>query len=178
MTKNLLTMLCASMMSIPLVSCSPSPDNSKIMLLTSPAFQNEGFIPAQYTCDDSDISPPLEWSEVPEGTLSFVLIVDDPDAVPVAGFVWDHWILYNIAPNIRSIAENSTVGTKGITSFKRTGYGGPCPPNGEHTYFFKLYAVDINLKFDTTPKKEILEEAIKGHVLAKAELKGRYNRNR
>src|SRR3989344_3433027 len=143
------------------------------MTLTSPAFKYNGTIPAKYTCDGDDISPPLEITGVPEGAQSLVLICDDPDA---PGGTWVHWTMWNIAPGTTQIAESSTPAgaTEGVTSFGRTGWGGPCPPSGTHRYFFKLYALDT--VFDLTPKANsvALEAAIKGHVLAQCELVGRY----
>ncbi len=154
-----------------------------IMILTSSAFQHQGLIPAKYTCDGDDISPPLQWSNEPKGTKSFVLIVDDPDAIAVAGFVWDHWILFNIPSTIHDIKEHSSVGIEGVTSFGKPGYGGPCPPNGTHAYHFKLYALDtmVTLKKSLPAGrqgalKSQLEKAMKGHVLAQAELLGKYDR--
>ncbi len=146
------------------------------MKLVSPSFTDNSLIPELHTCDDQDISPELHWSEVPKGTESFVLIVDDPDAVPVAGFVWDHWILFNIPAEIRSIAENSSQGKEGMTSFDKTGYGGPCPPNGEHLYVFKIFAVDSLLDVPAQSDKKTLQEAMEGHILDQAVLRGRYDR--
>lgn len=153
------------------------------MILTSPAFTHQGSIPSKYTCDGEDISPELQWDQVPKGTKSFALIVDDPDALPVAGFVWDHWILYNIPAGIRAIPENASRGVEGITSFKKTAYGGPCPPDGVHTYHFKLYALDkmVTLKKSLPAGRQDasgsdLKKALKGHILSQAELLGKYDR--
>jgi Raf kinase inhibitor-like YbhB/YbcL family protein len=148
------------------------------MDLTSPAFENGGNIPSKYTCDAENISPPLAWSEVPEGTVSFVLIHDDPDAIPVAGHVWDHWILFNVPTDVTSIPENSTVGTEGETSFGKTDYGGPCPPSGEHRYLFKLYALRTTLDLPKGSTKKEIEDTIAGDILAEAELVGLYHRAR
>lgn len=148
------------------------------MKLISTAFAHNGNIPAKYTCDGADVSPPLAWTEVPEGSKSFVLIHDDPDAVPVAGYAWDHWILYNIPAETRSIPENSSVGTEVTTSFGTAKYGGPCPPNGEHKYYFKLYALDTMLNLKNPRGKKDVEAAMKGHILAQAELIGKYNRKK
>jgi len=166
------------LISIFLIGCTSS--NPITMNLSSPAFENAGNIPSKYTCDGDNISPELNWSEVPEGTESFVLIHDDPDAVPVAGYVWDHWILYNIPANTSSIPENSSVGQQGMTSFGKTGYGGPCPPDssGKHKYFFKLYALDSSLDLPAEPDKSQIEEAMEGHILAQAELTGNYDRTK
>jgi len=146
------------------------------MKLNSPAFSAGSSIPGKYTCDGEDVSPPLEWSNVPAETKSFVLICDDPDAIPVAGHVWDHWVLYNIPADTSSIAENSSAGTEGMTSFGKTCYGGPCPPNGKHLYFFKLYALDTTIELPAGATKEQVEKVMKGHVLAQAELKEYYDR--
>lgn len=149
-----------------------------LMKLTSTVFVHNSNIPTKYTCDGIDVSPPLSWTEVPDGTKSFVLIHDDPDAVPVAGYVWNHWILYNIPATVRSIPENSSAGTEVTTSFGTAKYGGPCPPNGEHKYFFKLYALDTMLSIKNPKSKKDLEAAMKGHILAQAELTGKYNRKK
>lgn len=152
--------------------------NKPSMKLISSAFTHNGNIPAKYTCDGADVSPPLAWTEVPDGVKSFVLIQDDPDAVPVAGYVWDHWILYNIPANVRAIPENTSVGTEVMTSFGTAKYGGPCPPNGEHKYFFKLYALDTMLKLKNPRRKKDIETAMKGRILTQTELIGNYNRKR
>lgn len=149
-----------------------------IMKLMSSAFAHNGNIPAKYTCDGADVSPPLAWAEVPDGVKSFVLIHDDPDAVPVAGYVWDHWILYNIPATVRSIPENTSVGTEVTTSFGSAKYGGPCPPNGEHKYFFKLYALNTMLDIKKPGGKKDVETAMKGHILVQTELIGKYNRKK
>jgi|WetSurMetagenome_2_1015567.scaffolds.fasta_scaffold197880_2 Raf kinase inhibitor-like YbhB/YbcL family protein len=155
-------------------------DSKMSINLTSTAFKHEGMIPSQYTCDGLDISPQLAWSNVPEGTKSFALICDDPDA-PVGD--WVHWVLYNIPPATREIAEKITNAEKlpsgalhGKTDFNRYGYGGPCPPGGTHRYFFKLYALDSTLTFKEAATKKTLLEAMKGHILGQAELMGKYKR--
>ena len=150
------------------------------MNLESSAFAADGLIPPQYTCDGQDISPPLSWSAPPEGTQSFVLICDDPDA-PLRTFV--HWVVYNLPPEIRGLSEaaafESTLqsgGIQGINDFRKIGYGGPCPPRGAHRYFFKLYALDIQLELKPGVTKTQVIKAMDGHVLASAELIGRYAR--
>ncbi len=145
------------------------------MEIKSPAFKNKQSIPAKYTCDGKNISPPLEINDLPENTKSLVLISDDPDAP--AG-TWIHWTVWNINPRTRKIPEaNIPQGAvQGITSFGTSGYGGPCPPSGSHRYFFKVYALDTKLDLDSSAKIEDLESAIKGHVLDKAELIGTYER--
>lgn len=152
------------------------------MKLTSTAFAHNGEIPAQYTCEGRDRAPPLAWSELPAGTRSLALIVDDPDAPDPAApkMTWVHWVLYDIAPTAAGLADGGhelPAGTRdGLNDWKRTGYGGPCPPVGRHRYFFKLYALDTALSFAHPPSKPQLEQAMKGHVLAQAELVGTYAR--
>jgi hypothetical protein len=154
--------------------------------LTSSVFQHGGAIPSRYTCDADDISPPLVWSGVPPTAKSLALIVDDPDAPdPKAPrMTWVHWILYNLPPTASGLPEQVTPnhlppGTlQGINDWKRSGYGGPCPPIGRHRYFHKLYALDVVLPDLKTPVKSALEHAMKGHVLAEAQLVGTYERGR
>lgn len=149
--------------------------------ITSDAFQEQGNIPKKFTCDGADLSPALKWTEPPGGSQGFALISDDPDA-PMG--TWVHWVIYDIPGNARGLAEGipkqETLpdGTKqGITDFGRVGYGGPCPPPGKpHRYFFKLYALDTKLNLPPRKKKDDLLKAIKGHVLAEAELIGLYKR--
>lgn len=145
------------------------------MRIISSAFTHNSRIPAQYTCDGANINPPLEFFDVPNNAESLVLIVDDPDAP--AG-TWVHWTLWNMQPGRTEILEdNSPVeANEGMTSFGKTGYGGPCPPAGEHRYFFKLYALDCEIELDATAEVEELEKAIEGHVIAQAELVGVYER--
>jgi Raf kinase inhibitor-like YbhB/YbcL family protein len=143
-------------------------------------------IPARYTCDGQDISPPLQWSGIPTEAKSLVLIVDDPDAPDPAApkMTWVHWVLYNIPVDTPGLEENISSaslpgGTKeGINDWGRKGYGGPCPPIGRHRYFFKIYALDTVLTDLQQPTKIQVEEAIAGHILAKAELVGMYQRIR
>jgi Raf kinase inhibitor-like YbhB/YbcL family protein len=151
------------------------------LTLTSSAFSDKGSIPAKFTCDGNDLSPPLAWDGVPDGTKSFALIVDDPDAPdPKAPKrVWVHWVLYNITAETRQIAEASAppAGTRdGKNDWGRTGYGGPCPPIGRHRYFFKLYALNAILPDLATPTKTELEKAMQGRVLEKVEIIGTYER--
>ena len=142
------------------------------LTVTSPAFENSGFIPAKYTCDGDDMNPPLNIKDIPEGTKGLVLIVDDPDAP--AG-TWDHWVVWNI-PVMERIEENSVQGVEGLNSFQRHSYGGPCPPSGTHRYFFKVYALDIKLDLNPNSRKKDIERAMKGHILAKGEVVGLYKR--
>ncbi len=150
------------------------------MKLTSPAFEEGGKIPPQYTCDGKDISPPLQWSEVPAGTKSFALICDDPDA-PMG--TWVHWVIFNIPDSVRQLPEAVPTtehlkdgSMQGTNDFKRSGYGGPCPPGGTHRYYFKLYALDTVLNLKAGATKAQLLEAMKGHILAEAQLMGKYGR--
>lgn len=142
--------------------------------LSSPTFTNGGTIPAEYTCDGKDGSPALLWRGAPEGTKSFALIVDDPDA---PNGTWVHWTVWNIAPNVSAISARSVPprATEGMTSFGKTGYGGPCPPSGVHRYFFKLYALDTMLNLPLTTTARGLEAAMQGHVIKKVELMGKYS---
>ena len=150
--------------------------------LESSAFAHEGEIPRKYTCQGDDISPPLSWSGLPKGTKSLVLIVDDPDAPDPAApkMTWVHWVLYDIPPSAKGLAEAESElppGTKqGLTSFKKTGYGGPCPPIGRHRYFHKLYALDSTLSNLNQPDKDAVVAAMKGHVIGQVELIGTYKK--
>ncbi len=147
------------------------------MKLTSPAFQNNQEIPSKYTCDGSNISPPLEISEVPIEAKSLVLIMDDPDAIKPANKVWDHWIIFNIPPTTNKIEEGKEpIGVHGKGTSNNLKYQGPCPPDATHRYYFKLYALDSNLSVIEGASKQQVEEAMKGHVLAQATLMGVYSR--
>ena len=150
------------------------------MELKSTAFEPGGLIPAKYTCDGQDMSPPLTWSDPPAGTKSLALISDDPDA-PVG--TWVHWVIWNIPADARAFEENlpkaaslSNGARQGTTDFRRIGYGGPCPPSGTHRYFFKLYALGTTLNLPASTTKKDLEQAMHGHILAQAELIGKYRR--
>jgi len=154
------------------------------MIITSPSFTHHRMIPARHTCDGVNISPQLAWTGVPAGTKSLALIVDDPDAPDPASpkMTWVHWVLYDMPASAGGLAEgvaekNLPAGTmQGINDWHRTGYGGPCPPIGEHRYFFKLYAMDIALADLKHPAKAALEKAMRGHVIEQAELIGLYQR--
>lgn len=149
--------------------------------LRSPAFAEGGDIPRKFTCDGPDVSPELVWDEGPAGTQSYSLIMDDPDAP--AG-TWVHWVYYNIPSSARGVPENVPKvaevkggGTQGRNDFGRVGYGGPCPPRGPaHRYFFKLYALNGKLALKPGATKAEVEKAMKGHILAEAQLMGRYRR--
>lgn len=149
------------------------------MKLSSKAFSNGGSIPSLFTCEGKDINPALDISEVPEEAKSLALIVDDPD-VPERvrkDRLWVHWVVYNIDPKTVKIAENAPPFAKfGKNSDQQKEYMGPCPPDGEHRYFFKLYALDTLLELPEGATKEELLHAMEGHILAKAELMGRYNK--
>src|SRR5215212_7134702 len=149
--------------------------------LSSPAFAHDEPIPERYTCDGANVSPPLMWSGVPDDTISLALIVDDPDApdpkAPTHTYV--HWVLYDIPPTTTALGPDDPLpagAREGVNDWKRTGYGGPCPPIGRHRYFFKLYALDTTLPDLDSPTKAELEKAMQGHVLASAELIGTYQK--
>ncbi len=152
------------------------------MQLSSTAFADGGEIPARYTCEGSDVSPPLAWTGVPERARSLALIVDDPDAPDPAApkMTWVHWVLYDMPSQAGSLPEGGRPlpeGTReGLNDWKRTGYGGPCPPVGRHRYYFKLYALDTLLNDLRKPKKGDLEKAMQGHVIAQAEMIGTYRK--
>ena len=152
--------------------------------LTSPAFAHQGEIPARFTCEGEDVSPALAWTGVPAGAESLALVMDDPDAPDPRApkTTWVHWVLYDLPVSAGGLPEQVAprdlpAGTReGLNDWKRTGYGGPCPPIGRHRYFFKLYALDIVLPDLRNPTKARLEQALDGHVLARAELVGTYEK--
>jgi len=149
--------------------------DSGVMRIQSTDFEPNGPIPARFTCDGENISPKLSVSGVPEDAVSLVLVVDDPDA-PMG--TWVHWLVWNIPPQTVEIASAAVPAgsVEGVTSFGRSGYGGPCPPSGTHRYFFKLYALDQNLSLTAAAKVQELDAAMSGHVLDKAGLVGVYGR--
>jgi hypothetical protein len=159
----------------------PTPQGDVAQIeITSIAFEDGGTIPQQYTCDGPDISPPLRWDAVPEGTQSIALIADDPDA-PSGTFV--HWVLYNLPADVRELSEDlpneqtlTNGATQGINDFGKIGYGGPCPPSGTHRYFFKLYALDTKTDLPPGESKSDLLGAMEGHVLGQGQIMGRYTR--
>jgi len=164
--------------------CRNGPANGEETMalnLSSKSFAAGENIPKQFTCDGEDRSPELHWNEPPVGTKTFALIADDPDA-PVG--TWVHWVLFNLLPDTRSLPEalpkkDALAGgaAQGQNDFGKTGYGGPCPPPGKpHRYFFKLYALDSTVTLKSGTTKSDLERAMKGHILAQAELMGRYGR--
>jgi Raf kinase inhibitor-like YbhB/YbcL family protein len=150
--------------------------------LTSPAFSSGGPIPQKYTCQGEDISPALAWGDPPAGTKSFALIVDDPDA---PGGTWVHWLVYNLPPETRELAEGASKSSggaqlpagavQGTSSFKRGDYGGPCPPSGQHRYYFRMVALDTLLDASPMDKKALLQ-AMDGHILAQGEWMGVYQK--
>lgn len=156
------------------------------LTLRSTAFQQNGAIPRKHTCDGEDLAPPLEWRGAPPATRSFALIVDDPDAPDPAApkMTYVHWVLYDLPPATTSLPEGAKSGSlpagtrEGTNDFKRTSYGGPCPPIGRHRYFFKLYALDVTLGDLGKPTKPQVEAAMKGHILEQTELMGTYERSR
>ncbi len=149
--------------------------------VTSSAFKEGGMIPAKYTCDGADVSPPLQWDAVHEGTQSVALICDDPDA-PMG--TWVHWVLFNLPGTTSSLAEKvptdktlASGAKQGTNDFRKIGYGGPCPPGGTHRYFFKIYALDTQLDLPAGADKARLLKAMQGHILAQGELMGKYKRS-
>lgn len=149
--------------------------------LTSNAFGNNGIIPAEHTCtsEGQDTSPPLNWINIPEGTKSLALIMDDPDAP----FGWVHWVMYNIPAsktglpvNVRKAGQLPDGTLQGMNDFKRLGYGGPCPPSGTHRYYFRIYALDTVLEPYPNMTKQNLVQLMNGHILAEGELMGRYSK--
>jgi len=152
--------------------------------ISSPAFAPNGSIPSQYTCEGADLSPPLEWTGAPDGTRSFALIVDDPDAPDPAKpqRVYVHWVAYNIPASTTKLPENAAKtglprgAMHGTNDWGKQTYGGPCPPIGRHRYFFKLYELDNELTNLSSPSKADLERAMKGHILAQTELMGTYQK--
>ncbi len=159
---------------------SPSKDSAKLELTTT-AFRPGGAIPIQFTCSGENISPALSWSQPPAGTQSFALIVDDPDAP--AG-TWVHWVVYDLPASARELPEHVAPGEKisdrgeqGINDFSEQDYGGPCPPPGKpHRYFFRLYALDVILNLHGPARRQEVDSAMQGHILARAELMGTFRR--
>ncbi len=154
------------------------------LTLVSTAFPTGGSIPPRYTCEGEEVSPALAWHGVPAGTQSLVLIVDDPDAPDPRApkMTWVHWLLYNLPPDATGLPEGVAPGQlpagtlQGVNDWRRTGYGGPCPPIGRHRYYHRLYALSAKLPDLHNPTKGALEKAMQGHVLAQAELLGSYQK--
>lgn len=143
------------------------------LTITSPAFKHQGEIPVRYTCAGENINPPLVFANIPGGTRSFVLIVDDPDA-PMG--TWVHWVVFNIPQATAAVAPQSAPGTQGRNDFGNNNYGGPCPPSGTHRYFFKLYALDILLPLHDGASNAAVEKAMQSHILDQSVLIGLYSR--
>lgn len=160
-------------------SVTPSGQNIA-MKLTSSAFSDGGSIPSQYTCDGNNAIPPLSFSEIPEDTVSLALLMDDPDVPKTLrpDGVFDHWVVYNMSPDIGGIREGTVpTGVQGVNTRGDASYTGPCPPDREHRYFFRLYALDAELHLPSRATKADVLAAMEGHILDTAELMGRYERN-
>jgi Raf kinase inhibitor-like YbhB/YbcL family protein len=146
------------------------------MKIISSAFQEGASIPSKFSCDGANTSPPLQIADVPSGAKSLALIVDDPDA---PSGLFTHWTVWNISPQLNTIAEGSAPkGVQGTNDFGKSGYGGPCPPSGTHRYYFKIFALDRELDLPFGAKRGQLDEAMKGHIVAQGELMGRYSRKK
>ena len=177
----LITLFCLIVLS---GSNDSNAEGSMALSIKSTAFTDGGKIPSRYTCEGSDISPPLTWEGVPGNAKSLVLIIDDPDAPDPRApkMTWVHWVLFNIPPGTGGLAEGVTslpTGTgEGINDWKKTGYGGPCPPIGKHRYFHKLYALDNVLEGLGKPDKSAVEAAMDGHVVASSVLMGTFEKAR
>jgi len=169
----LLLAACAGEQTKPVTSGSTTtaPTQEGTMRLSSTAFQDQGKIPAEYTCDGAGVSPPLQISGIPEGAKTLVLIMDDPDA---PSGTWDHWVAYDIEPTSEIPRDVGGVGTAGVNTSGGTGYDGPCPPSGTHRYVHRVYAVDTALGLAEGAGKAEVLEAIEGHILAEASLTGLY----
>jgi Raf kinase inhibitor-like YbhB/YbcL family protein len=182
--------LCSvGLLALVLVSCkdgendmarTTTPTERAQVQVTSPAFKEGGMIPQQYTCEGEDISPPLRWGAVPEGTESLAVIMEDPDA-PWGTFV--HWVVYDLPPELQGLPENlprdktfAVGGVQGVNNSSELGYKGPCPPSGTHRYFFRLYALDAKTDLPAGETKNRLLKAMEGHILAQGQLMGKYKR--
>jgi Raf kinase inhibitor-like YbhB/YbcL family protein len=150
------------------------------MELKSPAFGEGSMIPKKYTCDGQDISPPLKWTSVIDGTKTLALICDDPDA---PGGTWVHWVIFNLPSDTRGLTESTphlkelpTGAKQGTNDFGKIGYGGPCPPGGTHRYYFKIYSLDTDLNLEPGATKAQLLQAMEGHILGEGQLMGKYKR--
>jgi len=151
------------------------------IVVRSSAFREGDRIPSDFTCDGADMSPPIEWSGVPTQTQSLAVIVEDPDA-PSGN--WTHWLAYDLSPELTQLPARipagekiSMGGSQGLNDFWKPGYRGPCPPNGEHRYFFKIYALDAMLRLKPGASRQELSQAMQGHILAEGQLMGKYNRS-
>jgi Raf kinase inhibitor-like YbhB/YbcL family protein len=164
----------------PAAPAAPVSQGGATMKLTSSAFSEGALIPVRYSCSGDDFSPPLTWSDIPAGAKSLALIADDPDA-PVG--TWVHWVAFNLPVTAGGLPEGIKDakqllggGIQGANSWRRTGYGGPCPPSGTHRYFFKLYALDTILSLDNKAAAKDVQAAMNGHILAEAQLMGRFKK--
>ncbi|HEX3560913.1 MAG TPA: YbhB/YbcL family Raf kinase inhibitor-like protein [Pyrinomonadaceae bacterium] len=165
---------------VPTPAATGKEEGGLTLKLTSAAFEEGGMIPTQYTCDGQNVSPPLSWSDLPEGTKTLALVADDPDA---PRGTWVHWVVYKIPATEKGLPANIPArdtldngARQGTNDFKQTAYGGPCPPNGTHRYYFKLYALDADLTPPPGATKDQLLKAAEGHILAQGQLMGRYKR--
>ena len=147
------------------------------MKLTSLAFNDGSTIPTKYGYNQGNISPPLTIEAIPNNAKSLVLIMDDPDALPAVGKIWVHWILWNISPQTSEIQENSIPSNcvQGLTDFEKIGYGGPAPPDKEHTYYFKLYAIDKKLEISPSSTKNTIEKEMEHHIIEECILTGKFS---
>ena len=179
-----LHMVMAAALVLAMTAAAAGAREESSMRINSTTFADQGEIPALYTCEGSDVSPPLAWSGIPAGAKGLVLIVDDPDAPDPAApqMTWVHWVLYNLPATNGGLQEGVKAlpagAMDGLNDWKRTGYGGPCPPIGRHRYFHKLYALDTVLPDLKRPTKAKLEEAMKGHIIGEAQLMGTYQKRR
>ena len=178
---NILFIVFAIMGTFSIITCVMGAEEAMAMEIKSSAFKAQEKIPAKYTCDGANVSPPLSWTDVPEKTQGLALISDDPDA-PVG--TWVHWVIYDLPTETRELPEGMAPkevlengARQGVNDFRNVGYGGPCPPPGPaHRYFFKLYAIDTKLGLPPRATKKDVEKAMKGHILAQTELVGLYGR--
>ena len=171
----ILALFTASLSLYPIAAAGKEAKMTDAFRMTSSVFENNGSIPAKFTCDGRDINPPLSIQSVPAGTKSLALIVDDPDA---PRGMWVHWVVWNIDPKTTEIREDTvpTGAAQGMNDFRKKDYGGPCPPSGTHRYFFKLYALDTQLSPGANAEKTDLEKAMKGHIISEAQIMGTYKR--
>ncbi len=160
--------------SVPSAQSKGGPETDGLEI-SSPAFENNGYMPAKYTCDGDDSNPPLSFGNIPRHARSLVLIVDDPDA---PNGIWVHWVLWNIAPPAQELKANAVPkgAVQGLNDFKQNKYRGPCPPSGTHRYFFKLYALDTTLDLPPNAKKADVERAMSGHIISRSRIIGLYKR--
>jgi hypothetical protein len=156
-------------------SCTQHYGKANVITVSSPALIEGGKIPSKYTCKGVDVSPPLELSGIPQGTVSVALVMDDPDA---SGSTWVHWIAWNIDPG-SALSEGTLPddAIEGTNSWSKIGYGGPCPPSGTHRYFFKIYALDKELDLEPGSSKQQLLDAMEGSVIGRGQTVGLYSKD-